>query len=313
MSATTGSSPWAFLGGQFLPAAQAKIAIFDAGIVMGATVTDLARTFNHELFRLDDHLQRFFRSCKYARLRPPLSYEQTRAMSLDLAGRNCDLIPREQELAIVWFITPGEFRIYVGAAGNPGDMQPTFCAHTFPLPFQVWRHFYEAGAHVVTPSIRHVPPQCTDAKIKHRSRMHWWLADKETHAVDAKAVTLLLDLDGNVTETAGSNFLICRDGAVFQPTLRNTLPGISQQTVRELCGELGIRYEIADFQTHDVINADEAFLTTTPYCMAPVTKINGVTISDGKPMGPVFRRIIDAWSTRAGVDIVGQIMSVSTG
>lgn len=305
-------SPWAFLGGEFLPGAEAKIAIFDAGIVMGATVTDLARTFKHQIFRLDDHLHRFFRSCKYARLQPPLSFEKTREMSLELVRRNCELISPQQELALVWFITPGEFRVYVGAAGNPGDMQPTFCAHTFPLPFQVWQHYYQTGAHVVTPSIRHVPPQCTDPKIKHRSRMHWWLADKETHLVDPKAITLLLDLDGNVTETAGSNFLIARGGKIIQPSPRNTLPGVSQQTVRELCIELGIPHEIAEIQVHDVINADEAFLASTPYCLAPATRINGIPIGAGQPMGPIFRRIIDAWSARMGVDIVEQIMNVGT-
>ena len=66
------------------------------------------------------------------------------------------------------------------------------------------RRFME-GAHVVTPSIRHIPPQCVEPKMKNRSRLHWFLADNQTHAVDPKAVTLLLDLDGNVTECAGSN------------------------------------------------------------------------------------------------------------
>jgi branched-subunit amino acid aminotransferase/4-amino-4-deoxychorismate lyase len=272
----------------------------------------MARTFKHQLFRLDEHLKRFYRSCKYARLTPPIPIDKAREVSLELVRHNTSLIPAAWDVAICWFITPGEFRVYAGAAGMPGDLEPTFCVHTFPLPFQVWRGYFEQGVHVVTPSIRHVPPQCTDPKIKHRSRMHWWLADQETHLVDSKAVTLCLDLDGNVTETAGSNFLIVREGTVVQPSTRNTLPGISQQTVRELCGELGVRYEVADFQVHDVINADEAFLTTTPYCMAPVTKINGVAIGDGKAGGPVFQRVMRAWSERVGVDVVEQVRTVST-
>ena len=142
--------------------------------------------------------------------------------------------------------------------------------------------------------------------MKNRSRMHWYLADREAHLVDPKAITLLLDLDGNITETGGANFLIVRDGAVLSPTLRNILPGVSRQVVIEICGDLGVPFVEQDLQVHDVVNADEAFLTTTPYCMAPCTKINGLTIGDGKP-GPMFERLIAAWSDREGVDVVEQV------
>jgi len=180
--------------------------------------------------------------------------------------------------------------------------------HTFPIAFEMWKHYYTDGVHCVTPSIRHVPPQCTDHKIKCRSRMHWWLADQEVHLVDEQAVTLCLDLDGNVTETGGSNFLIAKDNTVISPSPRNILWGISLTTVAELCEELGLGFESRDLQVYDVVNADEAFLSSTPYCLAPVTKINGLEIGDGKP-GSVFSRLIEAWGGKVGVDVVGQIMS----
>jgi branched-subunit amino acid aminotransferase/4-amino-4-deoxychorismate lyase len=69
---------------------------------------------------------------------------------------------------------------------------------------------------------------------------------------------------------------------VLSPTTRNILPGISRQTVIELCGELNIPFGERDLQIYDAINADEAFLASTPYCLAPVSRINGVTIGDGK-------------------------------
>ena len=194
-----------------------------------------------------------------------------------------------------------------GAAGQKKNA-PTFCMHTFRLPFEIWRSYFTDGVHVVTPSIRHIPPQCTDPKMKCRSRMHWWLASKESELVDPRAIPLVLDLDGNVTETGGSNFLIAKDGAVISPPPRNILPGISLQTIRELCGELDIPFVERDLQVHDVINADEAFLPTTPYCMAPVTKINGIEIGDGVPMGPLFRSLIGRWSERVGLNIVEQIV-----
>jgi branched-subunit amino acid aminotransferase/4-amino-4-deoxychorismate lyase len=302
------TEPIVYLRGQLVPASQAHIAIYDAGIILGATVTDMARTFKQQLFRLEDHVARFYRSCKYARIAPPVSPEETLRLSREVVGRNAALLPPGRELAMVWFITPGELTLYAGAAGLPGPLASTYCIHTFPLPFHLWRRHYQQGAHVVTPSIRHVPPQCTDPKIKCRSRMHWWLADQETHLVDREAISLCLDLEGNVTETSGSNFLIVQGGAVVQPSPRNILAGVSQQTVRELCRKLAIPYEIRDFQVHDVITADEAFLASTPYCLAPVTRINGITIGDGRPGGPVFRKLIAAWSDLVGLDIVGQIM-----
>jgi branched-chain amino acid aminotransferase len=175
------------------------------------------------------------------------------------------------------------------------------------LPFELWADKIQNGVHVVTPSIRHVPPQCYDPKVKYRSRMHYFLADQEARLVDPDAVALLLDLDGNVTETSGANFLIVERGTIVSPTLRNTLPGVSRSVVIELASRLGIPFVERDIQVYNVINADEAFTASTPYCLMPVTKINGVAIGDGKP-GTVFHRLIAAWSEDVGVDIVGQIL-----
>ena len=162
-----------------------------------------------------------------------------------------------------------------------------------------------AGQHLVTPSIRHVPPQCYDPKMKYRSRMHFYLADQEARLVDAEAAALLLDLDGNVTETGTANFFIVERGTVVSPTTRNTLPGISRAMVIELCGQLGIPFVERDFQVYNALNADEAFLTSTPYCIMPATRINGVAIGDGKP-GPMVGRLLTAWSEAVGLDIAGK-------
>jgi branched-chain amino acid aminotransferase len=303
------TEPLVYIKGAKIPASQAHVAIFDAAIVLGATVTDLARTFAGEPFRLGDHIDRFYRSCRYARITPPVARDETEQICRELLQHNGALLAPEAEQAIVLFISPGELSVYAGSAGGT-DMTPTFCIHTFPLPFQLWRHFFDEGAHVVTPSVRQIPAACVDPKIKCRSRMHWWLADGETRQVDPRAVSLCLDLQGNVTETAGSNFLIVRDGVVISPSPDQILRGISLVTVAEICDELGIGFEERNFQVYDVINADEAYLATTPYCLAPVTKINGVPIADGRP-GPVFARLMAVWSKRVGLDIVGQIQATA--
>ena len=298
---------WVYLKGEMVPAGQAHIAIYDAAVILGATVTDLARTFGQQLYRLEDHVRRFYRSCKYARITPKETLDETVRVCRELAARNASLLDSGEELALVLFISPGEFAVYAGSAGMAGEREPTFCIHTFRLPFEMWRAYFTEGVHVVTPSVRHVPPQCVDPKIKCRSRMHWWLADQETHLVDPQAVSLCLDLDGNVTETSGSNFLIVKEGTVISPSPRHILRGISIETVADLCGELGIPFVERDFQVYDVVNADEAMLATTPYCLAPTTRINGLPIGNGKP-GEIFARLIEAWSERVGLDIVGQVL-----
>ena len=133
------------------------------------------------------------------------------------------------------------------------------------------------------------------------------MADQETRLVDPKAITVLLDMEGNISEASGANFLIAKKGAVISPTSKNILWGVSLLTIQELCNELQIPFVQKNMQVHDVVNADEAFLSTTPYGIAPVTKVNEISISDGKP-GPIFRRIIEAWSHKVGMDVLAQIM-----
>jgi branched-chain amino acid aminotransferase len=297
--------PVAYLGGRFLPARQAHISIYDYGIVLGATITDLLRTFRHRPFRLEDHVRRFFESCRYARISPPISQQETADVTRDLIAKNCALIGRDDDLAVVYFITPGENLIYAGSAGEGTAGKPTFCIHSFPLPFQLFSRFFTQGVRLVIPSTRHVPPQCIDPKAKNRSRLHWWLAEQEAHLADPEASPLLLDLGGNLTETAGANFLLVKDGRVLSPLPRNILLGVSRQVVREIGGKLGVPFEERDLQTLDALTADEAFVASTPYCMAPVTRINGTTIGDGTP-GPIFERILAEFNEEAGLDIRAQ-------
>jgi branched-subunit amino acid aminotransferase/4-amino-4-deoxychorismate lyase len=299
--------PLVYLNGRMVPASEAHLAIFDAGVVLGATVTEMTRTFRKKLYRLDDHLDRLFRSLRYTRMDIGLSKRDLAAVSQELVAHNARLLDETDELGLIHFVTAGEYPTYAGMAGRPARTTPTVCAHTFPLPFELWAKKMETGAHLVTPSIRHVPPQCYDPKMKYRSRMHYFLADQEARLVDPDASALLLDLDGNVTETSGANFLMVERGTIVSPTLVNTLPGISRATVIELAEELGIPFVERDIQVFSVINADEAFLASTPYCLLPVTRINGLPIGDGKP-GPVYRRLLEAWSRQVGLDIEKQIL-----
>jgi branched-subunit amino acid aminotransferase/4-amino-4-deoxychorismate lyase len=306
----TPAEPLVYLNGRMVPASQAHIAIYDAGVVLGATVTEMTRTFRWQPFRLADHIDRLFRSLRYTRMQIGLSPDQVAAVSHELITHNRQLLDDGDELGLIHFVTAGEYPVYAGSAGKAARTTPTVCAHTFPLPFELWGEKLERGMHLVTPAIRHVPPQCYDPKMKYRSRMHYYLADLEARLVDPDATALLLDLDGNITETSGANFLLVERGTIVSPTLRNTLPGVSRATVIELAARLGIPFVERDSQVYQVINADEAFLSSTPYCLMPVTRINGIPIGNGRP-GPLWQRLLAAWSAMVGLDIERQLIEGS--
>jgi branched-chain amino acid aminotransferase len=305
-----------YLNGRILPASEAHLAIFDAGVVMGATVTEMTRTFRRQPFRLREHLDRLFRSLRYVRFAIQESKEDLAKISHELIAHNSEFLPGGGELGVIQFVTAGEVAAYAGfapaadgAADRPAAVGAacTVCIHTFPLCWKLWAEKMRRGTHLITPSVRHVPPQCVDPKIKHRSRMHYYLADREARLVDPDASALLLDLEGNVTETSAANYLFVERGTIVSPPTRNTLPGVSRATVIELAAKLGIGFVERESQIYHAINADEAFLASTPYCLMPVTKINGIPIGDGKP-GPIFRRLLSAWSQLVGVDIDRQIV-----
>jgi len=299
------TEPIAYLNGSYIPASQCKLPIYDLGIVLGAAVTDFLRTFHGQPFRMDEHIQRFYRSCKYAHIVPPVSLEESAAITEHLVAENRKLQPG-CEIGVVYYMTAGENAIYAGAAGLSADLRPTYVQHTFPLPFQLWRNVFLQGVHCVTPAPRHWPPQCLSSKIKNRNRLHMWIGEQEAHLADPKAVPLFLDIHGNLTETGGSNFLIYKDGAVISPKRSNILWGISLTVVIELLREFNIPFIEDDIQVYDAVNAEEAWLPTTPYCLGPVVKINGTTIADGKP-GPLWRRLIDRWSQIVNKDIYTEI------
>ena len=93
-----------YLNGKIVPSSEAHIAIYDASVVLGATLTDMERTFGHQLFRLDEHMDRFFRSCKYARIDPPISKGQTRKIVEELVHHNAQFIDSSQELGCIQFL-----------------------------------------------------------------------------------------------------------------------------------------------------------------------------------------------------------------
>ena len=117
---------------------------------------------------------------------------------------------------------------------------------------------------------------------------------------------LLLDPDGFVAEGSGDNFFIIKDGVIITPEPRNILRGISRAYIFELAEQLNLKCIEKNIEPYGVMMADEAFMTATPFCMIPVTQINGLNIGEAK-LGPITRCLLDQWSKNVDVDIVAQI------
>jgi branched-chain amino acid aminotransferase len=292
-----------YLNGEMLPPDQAKISVFDTAVTLGDTMTESTRTFGHIPFKLDAHITRLYKSMKVSRIDPGLSPGEMTEITQQVLEANLPHVPAEED---VW-ITHNISRGMGAAAADPTQQrsQATIIIHTMPLILTDWASFYTEGCHAVTPFSRAIPTQSLDARIKNRSRLAYTLAEYEVKLVDPQAQSVILDIDGNVTENKGGNFFIIADGILKTPRARGALAGISRETALELATGLGIPTEIADFQPYDIYTADEAFFTSTPYCIMPATKFNGLPVGDGS-VGPVTNQLLQTWSQRVETDIVAQ-------
>ena len=281
------SLPQAYLNGQWIPASAAAVSVGDAGFVLGATVAEQLRTFGGKLFHLDDHLARLEHSLEIIGVEPGVSRGELAELSRQIVERNHRLLAAGDDLGLSIFVTPGMYPAYSLA----GPTRPTVCLHTYPLPFRLWAGKYRTGQALVTTDVEQVSPRWWPASLKCRSRMHYYLADRQAAAVDPQARALLLDAQGFVTEASTANLVIysAAEGLASPPGSK-ILHGISLAVAMTLADRLGIASGERELSTDDVAAADEVFLTSTPLCLLPVTRLNGRPIGDGVP-GPVFRRL----------------------
>lgn len=292
-----------YINGTLHAPEQATISVFDSAVMLGDMVTESTRTFNHVPFKLDVHIDRLYKSLKVTRIDPGMTPAEMKQVTLDVLHANLPHVPPGEDVWIVHNISRG--RSVAGADPTKQHSQATVILFTQPMILVDWARFYTEGCHAVTPMSRAVPPEALDARIKNRSRMAYTLAEMEVKLVDPQAQGILLDMHGNVAENKGGNFFIVSDGVLKTPPTRNALAGVSRATVLELAADLGIPAREVDFQPYDIYTADEAFFTSTPYCIMPATRFNGLPVGDGQ-VGAVTRRLLAAWSELVGLDIVAQ-------
>lgn len=293
------AEPVAYYNGRWIPFSQAAIPVYDLGFALGTSIAEQLRTFGGKIFHLEAHLDRLEHSLGVIGVAPP-----PRATLIDAAKRivaqNHALLDPADDLGLAMIVTPGPSASFAPPDAEPG---PTVCLHTYPLPFFQWAEKYAGGQRLVVSEVRQVPSACWPSDLKCRSRMHYHLADRQAQAADPAARALLLDAEGIVTEASTANLLLHRRGEGFVAPRRGAvLPGVSLAFVRELADRLGEPWREADLVAADVASADEAMLTSTPFAILPVSRLNGRPLGDGDP-GPLYHRLLAAWSESVGVPI----------
>lgn len=297
-----------WMNGGLVPETEAKISVYDSALMFGDMVFEMTRSFRKKQFKLREHIDRLYAGVKILRIPLQMTPEDMERACLETIEANDHLFTDDDEHRLMIDVSRGLLGIYQGIEGLHKGCNVIIA--DFPLRWTVagMGQLFDTGINAVVTSQRAIPASLLDPKIKNRSRIHYLMANIEASQVAGdNNWALLLDPDGFVAEGTGDNFFIVKDGVVITPEGRNILRGISRAYVmEELCVELGIPVIEKNVDLYDVYTADEAFMTGTPFCMLPVTALNGNAIGTGK-VGEIFGRLIRHWGEKAGVEIVGQI------
>ncbi len=296
--------PLVYISGQYYPESEAKVSVFDSAVMLGDTATESTRTFGQQPFKLSAHVRRLYQSLKVMRIDPELTPEQMEEVTLEVCARNLPLYPPGEDIWLVHNVSRGG---YPPSGDQSTRRAATIIIHTAPMNLDYWAEFYVRGCHAVTPFSRMMPAQCLDPKIKNRSRGSYTLAELEVKLVDPRAQGIILDTDGYLAENKGGNFFVVQDGVLKTPPTWQALAGVTRQTTIEIAQRKQVPVEVTPLQPYDVYVADEAFFTSTPYCIMPATRFNGLAVGDGR-VGPVTQRLLGGWSELAGFDIVDRAL-----
>jgi len=292
------------LNGSFVPESDAKVSVLDSGFNAGDGVYDVTRTFGHKPFKLTEHTERLFRSLRYTRIDCGLTVQQVEKITLEVLERNKPLLGKHDDVA-VWQVVSRGAR---SSQGNRVAGQATVTVYCVTIGFQEFARHYVEGVKLVIPSTRRIPPQCLEPKAKITNKMNHNMAIFEAKQVDPSAIPLMLDLDGNISESNAHNFFLVMTGKLCTPTNKNVLDGITKDTLFGLAGKQNIDVMEGNFTPYDAYNADEAFLASTSPTIVPVQSINGVKTGTEVP-GPITKKLILAWSEMVGFDFVVQALS----
>jgi branched-chain amino acid aminotransferase len=303
-----------YFNGDFVLESEAKVSIYDSALMFGDMLFEMTRSFNGEQWRLRDHLKRLYTGIKILRIPLKMSIDEMEDACYQTIERNKPAFNDDDEHRLLIDVTRGLLSIYHGI--DSARTEPNVIISDFPLRWTIQgcSKLYETGVNMVIPSQRVIPSHLMEPKIKNRSRLFYLMANIEVSLFKGENNwALLLDPDGFVAEGTGSNFFMVKDNVLYTPEKRNVLRGITMESIiDEIAPRIGIPVVEKNIEPFDVYEADECFLTSTPFCLLPAVTLNGLKVGDGKP-GKVARALLDSWSDLVGVDIPGQIKAWDDG
>src|SRR5881275_1123095 len=271
-----------YIDGKFYSEANAKISVFDHGLLYGDGIFEGIRFYNGRVFRLEEHLHRLWDSARSICLEIPMTMRNMTEAVLETIRQN--------------HLREGYIRLLVTRGiGNLG-LNPTQCkspsviiiAATIALYHQ---DFYRKGLTIVTCATRRSNPAALNPAVKSLNYLNNVMARIEANLAGADEALMLNDA-GNVAECTADNVFIIKDSQVFTPPITaGALRGITRSVVFDIAGEFDTNIVEADFTRHNIFVADECFLTGTAAEIVPVVKADGRLIGNGKP-GPITTRTI---------------------
>jgi branched-chain amino acid aminotransferase len=268
-----------YISGKFVPQEDAKISVFDHGLLYGDGVFEGIRSYGGKVFRLREHIARLYESAKAIWLEIPMSQE---AM--------CDAV---NEAVRVNKIEDGYIRLVVTRGAGTLGLDPNRCSNPQVIiiadAISLYpKELYEKGLEIVTVSVQRSNPAALNPRIKSLNYLNNILAKIE--GLQAGCIeALMLNHKGEVAECTGDNIFLVRGGVLFTPPLdAGILAGVTRDAVIELARGAGVDVREISLTKHDVYIADECFLTGTAAEVIPVVKVDSRTIGSGKP-GPMTR------------------------
>ena len=290
-----------YINGEFVPASQAKISVFDHGFLYGDGVFEGIRAYNGRVFKLKEHIDRLYDSAKAIDLRIPISKEEFMEIILETLRRN-----KLRDAYIRPIVTRG-----IGDLGlDPRKCkEPTIIVIAQPWG-KLYGDLYEKGLKAVTVTVRRNAIDSLPPNIKSLNYLNNILAKIEANAKGGDEA-IFLDHNGYVSEGSGDNIFIVKNGVVISPPTINNLRGITREVVIELLEKLKIPFKEANISLYDLYTADEIFVTGTAAEICPITWVDGRIIGDGKP-GKITKMLMEEFrklTEREGVPIYDNIDS----
>ena len=275
-----------YIDGEYYPKSQAKISVYDHGLLYGDGVFEGIRAYNGVVFKLKEHIDRLYRSAHAIMLQIPITKEQMMNIVLETLRKN-----NLKDAYIRLVVTRG-----VGDLG----LDPRKCSKPtiIVITDTITLHKSEAKEKGITAMLTWVkrdPVDATSHEIKSLNYLNSILAKIEAN-INGVDEAICLDKNGYVCEGVAENIFIVKNGRIYTPpSYTGALPGITAETVKELARNLGYEVIEKNITPYELFTADEVFFTGTAAEIVPVREINKRQIGNGKP-GPITKRLMEEFS-----------------